>query len=672
MKKSIVPIIFVMMCVHSLHAQKSKFGKVTVEELSESAHHLEPEAKAAILYQEGKHKLEYNKSKEQFVLITEVYKKIKIYDASDDSYSNVNLSLYKTNKSEEKAQSIKAVTYNLEGSKINESKLNKKSVFKEKVSKNYNKTKFALPNVKDGSIVEYKYKIISPFIFQVDKWYFQHHIPCNETFYEIEYPEHYRYKPTSSGWLPLNIENSSQQRNITFSFTKDVSTNPNVVQNKWFTEKVDYKGVIKTIKQYDTPSIKEESYITSLNAYRSAISYELEAISWPGQTFKQYTQTWNQIATVLDESKGFGKPLRQNFKEMKPLIEQAKGKSNVEALAEVYNHIRSTYNYNGNIGIDTDEGIKNLIKTGEGNAAEINLLLVNTLNKAGVEAYPIITKTRNSGPLNTSYPILSDLNYVFAAAIIDDKTYYLDATDKSILPGELPLRAINMQGVLINGVKGIELNISNPNKSATTKMIEASVDDDQNLVCTTKQKFAGVSANAYRQKYSNVNSNDDWMDKLEAADENMEYESIEVTNGKKGSISTSEQYSLEGCSEVINDKIYVDVLLGNGLKENPFTSKERNYPVFYPYRINNNVVITLNIPEGYQIESMPEKTIVSLPNKMGMFSFTPTPHETKVQLHYSFKISQPTIGPNDYLALKKFYELAVAKAKEKIVLSKKV
>lgn len=672
MKKVIFTIAIVTISLCQAFAQKSKFGKVTQEELSITAHELDPEAKAAILYQEGKHYIKYDQGKEQFMLTTEVYKKIKIYNASDATYANVELLLYKDKQSKETAQGIKAITYNLESNKVKESKLDKKAIFKEKVSNNRERTKFALPNVKDGSIIEYKYSIVSPFIFQVDRWYFQYDIPCNESFFEFEYPEHYAYKPNSTGALALNVDRTTKPRNITFRFTRDVSTNPNLVKKKWFTEKVDYQGEIMTITQHNTPAIKEEKYVTSLNSFRSGIAFELESTSWPGQPYKLYTQNWNQIAQLLDDDKDFGNQLDKKHKALNSIIDQSKSLEKPKALVNVYNHIQSKYSYNGRIGLNLDKGIESLIKTGEGSASEINLLLINTLRKAGLEVYPIVTKTRNSGVLNTTYPVLSDLNYVFAAAIVGEKTIYLDATDKSISAGQLPLRAINMQGVLLNGSKGIELQISNPNKSTVTKKIDVSIDDNQQLVCQSKGRYSGISANNYRSNYAEVRSNEEWMDKLESANENFVYDAIEVENDEKGATRTTESYTLEGYSEVIGDKIYIDALLGNGVSENPFISEVRQYPIFYPNKSSETVVINIDIPEGYQLESAPEKAVVSLPEKMGVFIFTPTVLENKLSLHYSFKISQPTISPAHYEAIKKFYDLAVAKSKEKIVLNKKV
>ena len=52
------------------------------------------------------------------------------------------------------------------------------------------------------------------------------------------------------------------------------------------------------------------------------------------------------------------------------------------------------------------------LKTRQGNVAEINLLLTAMLRKAGIEADPMILSTRDNGIANTSYPLISEYNYV--------------------------------------------------------------------------------------------------------------------------------------------------------------------------------------------------------------------------------------------------------------------
>ena len=60
---------------------------------------------------------------------------------------------------------------------MRETKLDPKNVFLENQSKYYDAKKFAIPNVKEGSVIEVFYTLESPFIFQFRSWEFQSDIP---------------------------------------------------------------------------------------------------------------------------------------------------------------------------------------------------------------------------------------------------------------------------------------------------------------------------------------------------------------------------------------------------------------------------------------------------------------------------------------------------------------
>ena len=69
---------------------------------------------------------------------------------------------------------LRAVTYNLENGKVVETKLDVKSnVFKDKIDKNRVVKKFTFPNVKEGSIIEFEYTLVSDFLNNLQPWEFQ-------------------------------------------------------------------------------------------------------------------------------------------------------------------------------------------------------------------------------------------------------------------------------------------------------------------------------------------------------------------------------------------------------------------------------------------------------------------------------------------------------------------
>ncbi len=141
------------------YSQNYKFGKVSKEELQEQFYPLDSTANAAYLY---KRRLTYTSvSGGGISLITEVQVRMKIYNQEGFDWSTVEISLFESsNSNSENATNLKAVTYNLEDNKIQETKLDKDDIFNERKSENWKVKKFTMPNVKEGSVLEWSYKFI--------------------------------------------------------------------------------------------------------------------------------------------------------------------------------------------------------------------------------------------------------------------------------------------------------------------------------------------------------------------------------------------------------------------------------------------------------------------------------------------------------------------------------
>lgn len=180
------------MVSHS-EAQDFKYGRVSKEELQEKVHPSFPEANAAILYRDNYSHFEYNKQ-DGFLLVSEFHERIKIYNSEGFKNGTRQISLYKDGNKEEKLNGLRAVTYNLEDGKIRENKLDNDDIFEEEQSKYSDVVKFTMPNLKEGTVVEYKYTVQSPFLGNLDEVRFQERIPVNKAEARYYFPEYFVFK----------------------------------------------------------------------------------------------------------------------------------------------------------------------------------------------------------------------------------------------------------------------------------------------------------------------------------------------------------------------------------------------------------------------------------------------------------------------------------------------
>ena len=147
----------------SAEAQKYELGEVTKQELEEKMHPQDASAPAAILFSKGHTYFTFSDS-EGFQLVTEVEMKIKIYTKDGYDWGTKHIQYYSSDNDRETVDVSKAVTYNLVDGSIKKAKLKSEGEFTEQLNKYWKVKKIVMPEVKEGSIVEFRYTIRSPFI----------------------------------------------------------------------------------------------------------------------------------------------------------------------------------------------------------------------------------------------------------------------------------------------------------------------------------------------------------------------------------------------------------------------------------------------------------------------------------------------------------------------------
>src|SRR5690606_29932466 len=159
-----------------------------------------PTAPATVLFNKGETYMVYS-DQEGFMLITEVDVKIKIYTKEGYEWANKAIAFYSSDNEKETVDISKAVTYNLVDGDIKKTKLKSEGEFTEQANKFWKQKKIVMPDVKEGSIVEYRYAIKSPFIHIFPDWKFQETIPVDYSEYTTRIPEYFTYTPNFRGYI---------------------------------------------------------------------------------------------------------------------------------------------------------------------------------------------------------------------------------------------------------------------------------------------------------------------------------------------------------------------------------------------------------------------------------------------------------------------------------------
>ncbi len=103
----------------------------------------------------------------------------------------------------------------------------------------------------------------------------------------------------------------------------------------------------------------------------------------------------------------------------------------------------------------------------------------------------------------------------------------------------------------------------------------------------------------------------------------MHVDSIRIENNSISSpLNISYKIQSQEIAQNSGNMIFLNVLLGMGETKNPFAPEKREYPVDLGCPLKDSYIFVIEIPDGYQVESLPEKVSLSLPGNAGTYKFT--------------------------------------------------
>ncbi len=652
-------------------AQNFSFGKVSKEELEEKFNPLDSSANATYLYKYRRTYMQY-RQEEGFSLVTEIQERIKIYNQEGFDYATKEVNLYKRGSDDEQILSLKGYTYNLVEDKLVETKLEKDGIFKTEESKYHNQAKFTMPNIKDGSVVEYKYTITSPFYWNIDDFEFQHDIPIKYVEAVFEAPEYFNFKPIPKGYFGFKPTTEAKRDVIRFSSSQRGAGGFNGSNGTTFSSsELEFIKNTSTYKLSNVPALKDEPFVNNINNYRSAVKYELSYTKFPQSPLKYFSTTWEDVVKTIYESPSFDVELDRTGYFEEDIDALISSISDPMARASlIYSHVKSRVKWNGYYGKYTDGGVRKAYKDQVGNDAEINLMLTAMLRYAGLNANPVLVSSRNNGiPL---FPTLDGYNYVVSAIETLDGVILLDATSKYSTPNILPFRTLNWEGRIVRKDKSSStINLYPKEKSKKTVSIIASLKDTGSLEGGIRTVKTNHDAMIYREQYLEADKNQ-YLEKLENKYTDMEIDGFEVKNEMDLSkpIMESFKFTLENQADIIADKLYFSPLFFLRTKENPFKLEKREFPVDFGYPSSSKYMINIDLPEGYKVEVIPEPLVMTMPDNLGTFKYNISASDKKIQLVIDTEINESIISPIYYEVLKEYFSKMVEKEAEQIVLTK--
>jgi hypothetical protein len=649
-----------------------KFGKITPKDFTLTADKLDSGANVLIISDVGNTQFDGNNSG-FFSLVFTRFLRIKILNKEGLKVGTRVIQLRNNDTKFEKVTLLKSSTFNLENGVITEIKLDEKSVYVEKYNKDFDLYKFSIPALKEGSIFDLEYTVKSPFEYYLQPWKFQSEYPCLWSEYHVTIPPCFHYEMRLRGANNFDVDTSKLvPQNFVIhedqgsAASKSYSVTGNSIDRRWIKKNI--------------PPLHEQPYTTSLENYNLMVTFQLDYFQWNDENDRQdFMPTWVSNAQTLANEERFGLALSHEngwmSEEMKTIVDGSN--SDLEKAQRIFRFMRDNFraiNKEGysRYGLYTQNSLKEVFRSRQGNVAEINLLMIAMLRKAGIGADPVILSTRDNGIASSSYPMIEEYNYVICVAHIASNDIFLDASQAYNGFGKLREECYNGWAHVVNPEKPVSVNFTADSvwetKSTNVIIINDEKGKSSGALTSTIGKTDSYDVRE-EVKNSSLKTYEKKIQTYTGSEMTVENFGIDSLNNYELPVTVHYDFDLKDFSAA--NILYFNPMLVDRYGNNPFKSMERLYPVEMPYKIDEIYTLTMDIPSGYQVDELPKSARVAYNENEGSFEYLIQKGEDNIQMRVHLKLNKAFFPVEEYSTLRDFFAFVVKKENEQIVFKKK-
>lgn len=613
------------------------YGKIDKADLEMRDCSFDPGAEALILLDIGEIEFNYINSV-GWVSESKYRVRIKILKEKAVSRAAIKLSYYSKNGRED-ISNISGISYNLDASgNVQETKLESGDIYEKTIDKDYSETSFALPNVKVGTVFEYKYKRTVKSYSNIPSWYFQQDIPSSYSAYNVIIPEYFQFT--------LLVTKRQEME-------KKPSTGIN--EGTWY--------IMRNIK-----GLKDEPYSSGRVDYVQRIDFQLSSINAPNY-FEEIRTTWPKIIEELQKDEDFGLALKKNLKGIDDIITTAMSKpSTAERIRAVYNYVQSNMRWNGHYGYYSFTGIKEAWDKKNGSIADINFILINILKEAGIPAKPLLVSNKDHGMVSPLYPFLKSFNAVLAYVKDGDVEYIMNAADKYNPYNLVPYDVINTNALVVDKSVEVVSAIKGDDKYINNIFFTCSVEPDGKISGHANLKSSGYARNIRMSTFK--------KDKLKEMIEDNEgitikVDSLTVNNEENELLPLEQLVEFSGNIQEGGGYSFLPCNLFTGLGKNPFIQENRVMAIDFSFPKNYVITGTYYLPDEYSVNELPKNTRLIMPDTSIVLTRKIQQDGNIISCRLTIDMLYADYSVEGYPYIKEFFKKMYALLNERIALKKK-
>lgn len=353
--------------------------------------------------------------------------------------------------------------------------------------------------------------------------------------------------------------------------------------------------------------------------------------------------------------------------------------SETEKTKAIFNWVQSNINYiafEDGLGGFIPRGAQSVYTKKYGDCKDMANLLYVMLNHVGITAYHTWIGTRDRPYAYKEVPTPVVDNHMITAAIVDGNTIFLDATD-SYVPYGMPSSFIQGKEALIgigkDEYKVLEVPIQAKDKSGTIIETEIKLEDGV-VKASGKRTMTGYDMVDFvvdvKMNKDDKTKEEYLNNKFQIGNNKSTYSNINLgdVSTLKKSYTASYDFEISNYARMIGSKLILNLNLEKPLANDIIDLEHQKFGKEIEHKYIRDYLTTFNIPEGYELKTMPENSSNELENYG--YSFSYTREGSQLKLHQQIYVNTLALERKDFEAYNTFIKSLLKVYKKSIMLEK--
>lgn len=311
-----------------------------------------------------------------------------------------------------------------------------------------------------------------------------------------------------------------------------------------------------------------------------------------------------------------------------------------------------------------------------GTREQLTRLFVALCRAAGLDASDVAVAQRDEYFFSIALPDAGQLNGEIAMVNIGGKQMYFDPGTPYAPFGTVSWESTNVMGMRIarkSDAVWLEIPANLGSDGLTRRKADLKLENDV-LLGTVRVTFEGQQALVRRLELRNDDeaavkqSNEEMAKRWFPAGSIVKQTKVVGLKSWAEPVVVDYEVELPNLSSSTGTRSLVSLSVFEAAQKNPFAAERRKYPVYFNYPFQDEDEVTLHVPDGYAVESVPKG--VKIEGGALGFVANSSAKEHEVTMKRKFYINTVFVAADQYNIIRKIFSMVGAVDQEALVLKK--